>query len=166
MDELQKRIEQIHLDCHKLCIMSIRKYLPVAGNLGVFSQSEDEYLIFSKLQKELVEVSANPKQKYFKLISPIIISTIDENPQAIYTHLYIRKFDPSPYGTYLGDVDFVMRRDAYIKLRESVSRGFIPGAEIYKRPGWDTIQITDPNINSVAYISTRNFAEKVRVKFD
>ncbi len=42
----------------------------------------------------------------------------------------------------------------------------IAGVEIYDRPGWDTIQLTDPKIHSVAYISTRDFSEKVRAKFD
>ena len=163
--QLLKLIKQIHTDCHKLCKQSLGTYLPVAGNIGIFCQSESEYNIFTELREKIAELSDNQDQKYYKLCNPINIPENKEIPQATYTYLYIRKPDSTPYGKYPGDVDFVLELSDYTKLKESVSKGEIKGAEIYDRPGWDTIQITDPNFKSVAYVSTKEFAEKVRVKF-
>ena len=166
MEELLQKIVKIHLDCHMLCNLALHRYLPVAGNVGIFCQSEDEYVKFSRLQKEIIEFSDNPNQKYFLLTEPINLPASETTPQTAYTHLYIRKPDPSPYGRYLGDIDFVVEPKDYKDLKESVTSGEVKGAEMYDRHGWDTVQITDTNINSVAYISTKKFSEKVRVKFD
>jgi hypothetical protein len=84
----------------------------------------------------------------------------------MYTHLYIRKPDPTPYGQYNGDVDFVLSGDEYVELKKLLLDGEeIKVAQIYDRVGWDTIQLIWPGINSVGYISTKEFAEKVRVRF-
>ena len=157
---LLKIINQIHTDCHKLCFQALGEHLPVAGNIGVFCHSKNEYELFTKIRGELTYPSDNPNQKYFLLKEPIVIGS------ATYTHLYIRKPDPTPYGKYLGDVDFIMEEQEYSEFKNSVQNGLIKGAEIYDRPSWETVQITDQNINSVAYISTKEFSEKVRVKFD
>ena len=60
---------------------------------------------------------------------------------------------------------FYLWAKAPSKTQNSVLSELIKGAEMYDRPGWDTIQISDPNINAVAYVSTKEFAEKVRVRF-
>lgn len=164
---LFNRLICIHLDCCSLIKQTIGHYLPVAGNIGVFCQSDGEYEDFTRLAKELTFTSKNPDQKYFQLKVPI--TCIIENndvPEMTYTHLYIRKPDLTSYGKYLGDVDFVLSPKEYKILKDKVKDGkAAPGMEIYDRTGWDTIQITNPKINSVAYISTQSFAEKVRVKF-
>lgn len=169
-DENKKRlielIQRINSDCHKLCNYSLGRYLEVSGNIGIFCQSEEEYEIFSRLREQLTEASDNPNQKYFKLNEPIVVSTGGDIPSTSYTHLYIRKFDPTPYGKYLGDVDFILENSEYLDLKEKVLKNMIKDAQIYDRTGWDTIQITNPDINAVTYISTKDFAEKVRVKFD
>ena len=159
-NELIKITNKVHSDCFELCKMATGKYLPVAGNIGIFCQSEDEFKRFLKLREQITEPSNNPNQKYFLLKEPIVVSG------TVYTYLYIRKPDPTPYGKYLGDLDFVLEPKEYAEFKSKVERGEIPGAEMYDRPGWDTIEITDPNISSVAYISTQEFAEKVRVRFD
>jgi len=166
MKEFIERIKNIHTDCHMLINQSVGRFLPVAGNLGVFCQSEEEYDHFLVLSEEITFPSSNPNQKYFELKEPIGIQAKDDIPGAAYTHLYIRKPDPSPYGRYFGDIDFVMVSDEYKGFKELVNKDEIIGTEMYDRPGWDTIQITNPDINSVAYVSTKDFAEKVRVKFD
>lgn len=166
MEKLLERIKEIHFGCHKLCMSALGKYLPVSGNIGVFCQSGQEYEEFTKLREQITFFSDNQNQKYFKLIKPIVIAEENGIPQTTYTHLYIRQFDPTPYGKYLGDVDFILPEDEYKTLKEEVSKNNVKNAMMYNRPGWDTVQITDPNINAAAYVSTQEFAEKVRVKFD
>jgi hypothetical protein len=129
-DKLLERVGQIHSGCNKLCQEIIGSQLPVAGNMGVFCQNDKEYSDFDKLREKLTESSENPKQKYFKLIEPIVY------PEATYTHLYIRKPDPSEYGKNLGDVDFILEADEYNNLKAQVSSGKINNAEVYERPGW------------------------------
>lgn len=162
--DLHQLLIQIHKDCFQICNISLGKYLPVAGNIGVFSQNEADYKNFMTVREILIESSDNPNQKYFRLKNELIIPKIDVIPQTTYTHLYIRKPDPSPYGKYLGDIDFVVDGKEYDELKNNVKN--IAGAELYDRPGWDTIQITNPNIKSIAYVSTKEFAEKVRIKFN
>lgn len=164
--QLFDRIKRIHLSCFKLCKQILGAYLDASGNIGVFCQSEREYEIFMRIRKELTEMSNHPDQKYFRLYQPIIYATEGEIPEATYTHLYIRKPDPTPYGKYLGDVDFILDSAEYQKLKESVTKGLIKGAEVYDRPKWDTVQMTSLDVDSVAYVSTKEFAEKVRVKFE
>ena len=163
--ELLNRIKHINFVCQKLCKITLGRYLKVSGNIGVFSQSVEEYKIFTKVRDEITEPSTNPNQKYYHLYNPIIIPAEIDIPETTYTHIYIRKLDSTPYGRYLGDVDFVLDSGEYIELKNKVLSGTVKGAEIYDRPGWDTIQLTTPNFDCVAYVSTKEFAEKVRVKF-
>jgi len=90
----------------------------------------------------------------------------DKNFTAILTHIYIRKYDPSEYGKYKGDVDFIIDDEEYANLKEKVINKEYAGAEMYQRTGWDTIQITKGEIDVVSYLSTLEMAEKLRVKFD
>lgn len=165
-EELLRTIESIHFRCNKLCRLVLGKYLANSGNIGVFCHADDEYKLLTKVDEELTLPSDNPNQKYFRLRKPIVIAFKGDIPKATYTHLYIRKPDPTPYGKYLGDVDFVMESQDYLKLKNALLNGkVVKGAQIYNRPGWDTIQLTDSSIDVVAYVSTQEFAEKVRVKF-
>lgn len=167
MDKFLERVKHIHKDCNLICKQTIGKYLPVAGNIGIFCQNESEYKDFLDVKNTITKSSHNPNQKYFELIEPIIISGDSEIPESTYTYLYIRKPDPTPYGKYLGDIDFVLENDAYESLKQRVITGTLGDTVVlYDRPGWDTIQVTSPDVTSVAYISTKEFAEKVRVKFD
>lgn len=165
MQKLHQRIREIHFGCHRLVKMALEKYLPVVGNVGVFCQTDEEYEGFLKLSQQLTKLSDNPKQKYFELEEPMVILAERDVPEAEYTHLYIRKPDPTPFGQYLGDIDFVMERDEYIDFKRSVKAGKVKGAEIYDRPGWDAVMITNPNINSAAFVMTKPSTEKVRVMF-
>ena len=165
-EELLDAVTHIHFECYKLCKFSFGMHLPNAGNVGVFCHTDEEYEFLTKLRKEMTEVSDNLDQKYFKLHKPIVIPATNDVPETTYTYLYIRKPDPTPYGKYVGDVDFVLEEDEYTKIKNKLLNGqTIKGAEIYDRPGWDTIQLTDPNVDAVAYISTEEFSKKVRVKF-
>jgi len=103
-EELFETIKHIHLECYKLCKQSFDKYLPNAGNIGVFCHYEDEYEYLTDLRKKLTESSDNINQKYFRLHRPIVIPAKDDVPETTYTYLYIRR--PDPYRSQVGDVVF------------------------------------------------------------
>jgi len=166
MTDLIKRLEDIYLKCNNLLNSIIKEEFLVAGNIAIFAQSEEEFAELSKVAKELTKPSENPNQKYFELVTPITIKNEDNNAEATFTHLYIRKYDDSKYGKNLGDADFEASPEIYNNLKQRVIAGEFPGAEMYDRPGWDTIQLTRSDIRAVAYISTKAMAEKVRIKFD
>jgi hypothetical protein len=156
-------VQRIHVGCFKLCKDATGEYLPIAGNMGIFCQSEEDFNIFTKIREQITEPSANQNQKYYLLKEPIILPQIGDIPQATYTHLYIRK--PSVHSPEEGDVDFVLTPAEYEKFKQEVAEGGIKGASIYNRPGWDNVEVRNPGIKALTYIGTREMAEKVRVKF-
>lgn len=165
-EQLIALIRSIHEDSYGLCKRAFGKYFSNAGNVAIFCHSDREYTGFEELQKELTEPSDNPNRKYFKLYDPIFIPAERGLPEGVYTYLYVRKPDPSPYGRFSGDVDFFTESEEYLRLKESLQKGVVfEGAEIYDRPGWDMIQISNPNISAVAYVSIKSMTEKVRVRF-
>ena len=92
-----KAIQHIHFACHALCKHSIGRYLPVAGNVGVFCHYDDEYTFLKELQAELTDLSKSVYGKYFLLHEPIVIPAKDGIPETIYNYLYIRKPDPNKH---------------------------------------------------------------------
>lgn len=162
-EKLLSMIEKIHIDCFKLCKASLGKYLSIAGNVGIFCQSDKEYEELNKIKEKITFKSNNPKQKYYELMKPIIIESTNNIPKAIYTHLYIRK--PQDDSHQRGDVDFVLSDNDYKLLKKKVENGLINNAGIYDRIGWDMIKLSNKNINSLAFIGTKNMCEKVRVRF-
>lgn len=162
---LIKRVNQIHFDCYNLRKLIFNRYFDNSGNIGVFCQDNNEFQEFTLIAKDLVEISDDSNQKYFKLKDSIIIPTKDEIPDGIYIYLYIRKPDSSSYGKFRGDIDFVTNQEEYMDIKKAVIKEKVNGAELYDRPGWDTIQLSDRSINSVAYLTTADFAEKIRFRF-
>ena len=152
----KKKIEYIYSNCSQLVHTVLGRDLPVSGNIGLFAQNEEEYQNMFELTRPLVYPSDNPLQKYFELKEPI----------GKFTHLYIRKPDPTPYGKYLGDIDFILAEEEYELLKKEVIAGKYPGAVMYDRPGWDTVQVVQSGIDVVSYISTMGMAIKARIKFD
>jgi hypothetical protein len=162
-DELLAAITFVHEACYALCKQALGKYLPNAGNMGIFCHYEDEYERLIELRKTMTEPSDNPDQKYFKLHEPITIPANDGTPETTYTHLYIRR--PDPYRHHVGDIDFFMDVDKYQALKQSLADGkVIPGARIFPRNDLDMIELYNPDIDALGYISTRTMSEKVRVK--
>lgn len=162
-EQLLEAIKHIHMECHKLCKQSFGKYFSNAGNIGVFCHYDDEHAFLTELKKELVETSNNPDQKYFKLHNPIIIPAQEDIPETTYTHLYIRK--PDPYRHHVGDVDFFIEEDRYQKIKKSLLNGeLIKGARIFPREDLDMIELHDPEVDALAYLSPREMTEKVRTK--
>jgi len=164
-EQLSEAIKHTHFACFELCKEAFGKYLPVAGNMGVFCHYDNEYKFLTKLREEMTEASDNLNQKYFRLHEPIIIPAKDDIPEITYTYLYIRR--PDQYRAQVGDVDFVIDDQRYIELKQSLQNGSqINGAKIFDRPDLDMIELSDPDIDALAYVSTRAMTEKVRVKIN
>ncbi|HMI09973.1 MAG TPA: hypothetical protein VK497_06265 [Candidatus Saccharimonadales bacterium] len=156
-------IGHIHFSCYGLCKQSFGYYLPNAGNMGVFCHYDDEFEILKKIRNEMTENSDNPDLKYFTLREPITIPAKGDIPEMTYTHLYIRKPDPYRYQT--GDVDFYLDKSDYEKLKQEMLNGeIVTGARIFERPDLDMIELYNPDIDALGYISTNTMAEKVRIK--
>jgi hypothetical protein len=161
--ELLTAIKHVHFACFKLCKQSFSEYLPVAGNMGIFCHYENEYKFLIEIRKKLTEASGNVNQKYFRLHKPIIIPAHGDVPETTYTFLYVRK--PDPYRFHAGDVDFVLDENKYQELKESLLVGkVIKGARIFERSDLDMIELYDPEVDALGYISPREMTEKVRVK--
>ena len=160
--ELLKAITYTHFACYTLCKQSFWKYLPNAGNIGIFCHYDQEFIFLTKLRKEMTEVSDNWNQKYFRLHEPIVIPARSDIPKTLYTYLYIRK--PDPYRHHVGDVDFYLEPKQYYEFKKLVQMGNkIKGARILDRPGWDMVELYDPDIDACGYVSIHSMTEKVRV---
>ncbi len=162
-EQLMQAIEHVHFSCYKLCQQSFGEYLSNAGNMGVFCHYENEYDKLVEIRKTITKPSDNPDQKYYELIKPIIIPAKDEVPETTYTHLYIRR--PDIYRSQVGDVDFYLEESEYRALRQELIGGkVIPGARIFPRNDLDMIELFDPDIDALGYVSTNLMSEKVRIK--
>ncbi|MEI7604538.1 MAG: hypothetical protein WCJ19_05985 [bacterium] len=163
--KLVDTIKHIHFECYKLCKRSFNKYFANAGNIGIFCHSDTEYQILTNIRKNITEPTDNADQKYFRLYNPIIIPADNDVPETIYSFLYIRKPDPTPYGEYLGDIDFYAEDAEFYNIKNYLLEGnYIDGAKIYDRPDLDMIQLYDEKCDSVAYLSKKSMTETVRVK--
>jgi len=162
-DQLLEAIKYIHFACYELCRKSIGQYLPTAGNVGIFCHYEDEYTLLTKLREQLTEASYNFNQKYYRLIKPIVIPKKDGIPETTYDYLYIRQTDP--YRSQVGDVDFVLDHSKYIELKNKIVAGSdIKGARAFSRPDLDMVELYNPDVDVLGYITTETMAERVRVK--
>ena len=162
-DELIKAVEFTHFGCYQLCKQAFGDFLPNAGNIGIFSHYDDEYEILLNLRKEMTEPTDNINQKYFRLHEPITVATKDDVPETTYTYLYVRK--PDPYRHQVGDVDFYLPSKKYEQLKASLDRGeVIKGARIFPREDLDMIELYDPDLDVLGYVSTSGMTERVRIK--
>ncbi|OGC47684.1 hypothetical protein A2886_02815 [candidate division WWE3 bacterium RIFCSPHIGHO2_01_FULL_42_13] len=162
-DELLKAIEHVHFESYRLCKQSFGKYFANAENMGIFCQYDDEYETLTNIRKELTEESDNMKQKYFRLLEPIVIPAKGDVPEQTYSYLYIRR--PDPYRHQVGDADFYLPPEKYAKLKQEMLAGKkVKGARIFDRPDLDMIELYAPDIDVLTYVSTSTIAESVRVK--
>ena len=131
--------------------------------MGIFCHYEHEFATLKKIREELTKPSSNPDQKYFLLHNPIVIQKQGDIPKTTYTHLYIRR--PDSYRYHVGDVDFYLDPKEYQKLKQSMLSGIkIKNARIFERPDLDMVELYHPNVDVLAYVSTKKMTEKVRVK--
>lgn len=161
--QLLEAITHIHFESYKLCKQSFGYYLPNAGNMGIFCHYDQEHTLLTKIRKELTEESDNFNQKYFRLHKPIIIPAKGDIPETTYTYLYVRK--PDPYRYQVGDVDFYLKTTEYESLKNKMLSGRqLKGARVFDRMDLDMIELFDPDIDVLAYVSTNKMTEVVRVK--
>jgi hypothetical protein len=162
-DELIQAISHTHFECYKLCKQSFGKYLTNAGNIGIFCHYEDEFQFLTNIRKELTESTDNYDQKYFKLHEPIIIDAKGDIPETVYSYLYIRR--PDPYRSHVGDVDFYLPIEEYQLLKQQMQAGrVLSGARVFDRPDLDMIELYDPDVDVLGYVSTETMTETVRIK--
>lgn len=162
-EELLKAIEHIHFESYKLCNQTFGKHLANIGNMGIFCHYDDEYEYLTDLRKKLTKPSNNPNQKYFELNEPIKVPATADIPEVIYTHLYIRR--PDPYRFHVGDIDFCLETEDYLKLKQRFIYGEkFKGARLFDRPDLDMIELYDQDSDVLAYVSAIQEAERVRVK--
>lgn len=163
--QLLDAIVHIHAACYTLCHQSFGEYLPNAGNIGVFCHYDDEYQRLTRIREELTEASDNVNQKYYQLYDPIVIPAQGDIAEATYTHLYIRK--PDPYRYQVGDLDFFVEPKRYVTLKQSLLDGTrIPGARVFDRSDLDMIELYDPDIDALAYVSTKKMTQEAHVRGD
>jgi hypothetical protein len=161
--QLRETIEHIHFACYQLCKDSFGVYLPNAGNVGVFCHYDDEYERLVKIREQLCLGSDDPNQKYFKLHKPIVIPKKGDIPETAYTHLYIRK--PDIYRSQVGDIDFYIKQAQYELIKQKLmGGGELAGGRVFPRQDLDMIELFNPDVDALAYVSTSTMAEKVRIK--
>ena len=160
-EQLLEAIKYTHFKCFELCKNNFGRYLPVAGDIGIFCHFDDEFQFLTKIRKELTDESDNWNQKYYRLYEPIVIPTEGDIPATTYTYLYIRK--PDEDKKQMGDVDFVLNKEEFDELKNSLLNGKeIKGLEIFDRPSLDLIQLFDPNIDALSFIGTKDMTENVK----
>ncbi len=162
-EQLLHALEYVHFECYKLCKQSFGYYLPNSGNFSYFCHYDYEHETLTKLRKELTQESDNFDQKFFKLHEPIIIPAKDDIPDTKYEYLYIRK--PDPYRFHVGDVDFYVSPQEYLKLKNEMLAGKqVKGARVFDRPDLDMIELYDYDSDVLGYVSTETMTEAVRIK--
>ena len=160
-EELLEAIQFIHVECHKLCKNSFGQYLPNSGNVGVFCQYDDEFEFLKGVRVQLCESSSDPNTKYFKLHAPIVIAAEGDVPETVYEFLYIRR--PDPYQHQVGELDFVLEQAEYDTLKAAMLAGKkVPGARVFERPDLDMIELYNPDVDALAYVSPHAMTQKVR----
>jgi len=159
-EQLLEAIKYTHLKCFELCKKVFGKYLPVAGNIGIFCHDDDEYEFLTKLRQELTEESDNWNQKYYRLHEPIVFSAQGDTPGASYAYLYIRKPDQHEE---VGDVDFVLGGSEYNELKDSLRGGrAVEGMSILDRPDLDLLRLSDPDFDVLSFIGTEYMAGNLK----
>jgi|SRR3989344_1735099 len=155
--ELLKAITYVHFSCLKLCKQILGKYLPNAGNIGIFCHYEDEYKYLTKVREKLTILSDSIyNNKYYRLHKPIVIPAKGDIPETIYTYLYIRR--PDITHPDVGDVDFYLEPRQYKKLKDSIIMGKkITGAVIFDRPDLDFIKLFNPKIDVSSFVGANKF---------
>jgi len=155
--QMMKAIKYIHFACHTLCMQSMGRYLPVAGNVGIFCHYDDEYISLTKVREGLTDVSDFVYGKYFRLHKPIVIPAKGGIPKTTYSFLYIRKPDPNKYQ--VGDIDFYLETKKYAEFKQSLLDGkAIKGVRtIPDRPDPDLIELYDLEIDAFAYVGNKNW---------
>ena len=156
-EELFEAIKYTHFTCFLLCKKALGKYLPVAGNIGIFCHSKEEFEFLTKLGEELTDHNApNFNGKYFRLYEPIIIEEKDDVPETTYEYLYIRQ--PDEIRFEVGDVDFVIDKNEFGKIRKLDS---INEVRIFDRPDLGMCMLSNLDFDILSFLTTKTVAEAI-----
>jgi hypothetical protein len=143
-------IEHMHFSCFKLCRQAFGGYFPVAGNVAIFCHYPEEFETLTRIREELTDASDHINKKYFLLRSPIVIKAADDIPETTYTYLYIRR--PDPYRAQVGNLDFVLGKERYQKIKKLLLGGeTIKGARLYPGATLEMIELYDPDADVLGY---------------
>ena len=157
-----KAIEHVHFSCFELSKRVFGKYLPVSGNLGIFSHFDDEFAFLSKIREELTDKDINWNQKYYLLHDPIVIPAKGDVPETTYTFLYVRR--PDVEKPQVGDIDIVVGKDEFEKFKTKCLNGKeIKGVELFYRPDLDMIRLSAPDIDALPYVTTEYMTDIITI---
>jgi hypothetical protein len=159
-DELWQAVAYVHAACHQLCYQSFGRYLPTAGNVGIFCHYPEEYVQLTAVRQRLTDASVHFNQKYFRLWEPIVIEPSGDIPGASYSYLYIRQ--PDPYRSQVGDVDFCLDEAEYRELKQAMKDGKqVIGARLLDRSDIG-IELLDPDIDALSYVVVGTMDEVIK----
>lgn len=162
-EELIEAIEYLHVQSNKMCFDSFGMYLPNAGNIGIFCHYEEEFKYLTELRKELTYPSSNSDQKYFTLKQSIIVNSKDDIQDTEYKYLYIRK--PKQESSQVGDIDFYLEDNEFNRIKSDLLEGkLIRGARLFDRTDLNMIELFNPDIDVLTYVSTLSETERVRIR--
>lgn len=158
-EQLLKAIEYVHLTCFNLCYQAFGEYLPAAGNVGIFCHFDEEFFFLTKLREDITDAADNWNKKYYRLHEPIIIPDHNNIPEAVYTHLYIRR--PDENKPEVGDIDLVMPKDKFDMYKTMADeQGKIGQTKALYRPDLDMIRISQPEVDALLYLTTTTMEQK------
>ena len=158
--QLLEAVTYVHKACHELCLQVTSEYLPVAGNIGIFTHYDQEFQFLAALRQKLTDETVHYNHKYFKLLTPIRIEAQDGVPAATYEYLYIRK--PDPYRSQVGDVDFIMDPQKHQVFSQSLLAGeFTKGARRFERVEENMIELWNPDVDVLPYIVTQPMSDTI-----
>lgn len=149
---LYEALRYVHIQGHLLAKKTLHRYLPVAGNIGIFCHSDAEFEQLILIRDELIDQSTHWNHKYFKLISPIVFSSELDIPETTYRYLYIRP--PEATQTNVGDVDFYLPKEAYEEMKQNVADGTYTGVSLLVRPDLELIRLEDPSIDVLSFVGS------------
>jgi len=66
---------------------------------------------------------------------------------------------------HFGDLDFYLEPEKYNNLKKSLLAGErVKGARVFERTDLDMIELYNPDVDVLAYVSTEKMTQKVRTK--
>jgi hypothetical protein len=136
--QLLERIDLIHQESYEILnnVELIENYsLNNSGNIGIFCQSDREYLEFESLMRIMIKGEIEEDKKYQTLSKEIIVEGKAKNPDASYKYIYIRKYDPTAYGKHIGDIDLYVDNESYETLKSEARDKEYKDIQIYHQTG-------------------------------
>ena len=155
-EQLLEAIKYTHFTCFELCKKVLGRYLPVAGNIGIFCHDENEYKFLTGLREKLTDESDNWNKKYFRLLKPIVIPSKDNIPETTYEYLYIRK--PDELRSEVGDIDFVINENEF---KEISNLKVINDVTIFNRPDLGMCGFSNFDFDVLSFLTTKTVTEAI-----